>query len=153
MEKEIKDLRLHIDGLAQLITNIEDSDEVLACKDSLFFSKAWLGKCLGALGTPSPYPKDGERKSVADIEPTADTVSHDVTKTATGWEEKNNIEKIDWLRQEIGNILKEDYLISDAYRPVSRTEAIARTNAYTELCEARFWLGFALEAIKKEHEK
>ena len=32
----------------------------------------------------------------------------------------------------------------------SREFAIARTNCYTHLCEARFWLGFELQRIKEE---
>jgi hypothetical protein len=35
-------------------------------------------------------------------------------------------------------------------KDLSREFAIARTNCYTHLCEARFWLGFECERIKNE---
>ncbi len=94
-----------------------------------------------------------------DIEPTADVNN----KIKTGenfnsiseavnnhWSNKNQIEKVDWLREEIEKITKE---VSNWYThtPVpSREFAIARTNAYNYLCEARFWLGFELQRTKEQ---
>src|SRR5690606_38333619 len=84
MEKEIKELRVKIDGLAQLCEGLhKPSDpmknanwviyttkEVEKVVDSLYLAKAWLGKVLEELGASNPY-KSGY-KTVEDIVPTAD---------------------------------------------------------------------------------
>lgn len=200
MKQEIKDLRVKIDGLAQLtkglkpittskythvpifkenreldyikangpVTFIEDSEQTKKATDSLYLSKAWLGKVLGELGEDSPYSKDGTRKTVEDIEETADTY---LTKTAENlkksnydnvpvrpiyWHEDiiqnrfqnwNHIQKVDWLRQEIQNIIEEVKQLHTG--GISIEYSIARTNSYNYLCESRFQLGFELERIKE----
>lgn len=99
MKEQIKDLRVKIDGLSQLVKELhpfEDipnnsyiiaitntkgktvykmpmtSDELRKCADSLLLGKAWLGKLLGELGVETPYKNDGKRTDVNSIEPTAD---------------------------------------------------------------------------------
>jgi hypothetical protein len=89
MEEGIKELRVKIDGLAQLTKELKpnsneicnppefeieewrsNSKEIEKAVDSLYLAKAWLGKLLGELGTENPY-KSGY-KTKEDIEPTAD---------------------------------------------------------------------------------
>ena len=181
---ETKELRVRIDGLGQLTKGLEEptcyihqaggriigdigttkiynlwvdhSKEIGKAIDSLFISKAWLGKILGALGEDSPYPKDGTRKTVKDIEPTADTGVSPKKGCSfeVDWSSKSHIEKVDWLRQEISKVVKEIVNFgSPKYAEVftgSREIAIARTNCYTHLSEARFWLGSELERINNE---
>lgn len=166
MKKQIKELRIKIDGLAQLTRNLnpvkvsiiegyKDSKEIDKSVDSLILAKAWLGKLLGELGVESPYPKDGTRKDINDIEPTADKQSFlrykgdDFKTTIEEFESKNHIEKVDWLRQEIKKIIEEVSKWYTHTKPPSREFSIARTNAYNYLCEARFWLGFELGRIKE----
>jgi hypothetical protein len=142
--------------------------EIGKATDSLYLAKAWLGKVLGELGTESPYVNDGNRKDVTDIEPAADVNNEVPFGDSEGslWRDKNHIEKVDWLRSSIEEIIKEvkeiptgsnqagvnpDNTSSIKFVPFSREFAIARTNCYTHLCEARFWLGFELERVKNEH--
>lgn len=83
------------------------------------------------------------------------------------WSEKSHIEKVDFLRQEIEKVIKEvkeipvgeNIKIIDVqgvlperfeFKSFSREFAIARTNCYNHLSEARFWLGFELERLKNE---
>ena len=170
MKQKVKELRVKIDGLAQLTKGLDydtlhpyamggtittPSKQVLKATDSLYLAKAWLGKVLGELGEDSPYPKDGTRKTVEDIEETADKATEsNPTKDGRVYEQRNHIEKVDWLRQEIKNVI--DVIVNfgkPAHSEIftaSREMAIARTNAYTYLCEARFWLGFELERIKEQ---
>jgi hypothetical protein len=201
MEREIKELRVKIDGLAQLtkelkpdsfykldlakipngftvnswISVFKESEftlidsfnktdnnepivesipqiyrEVEKATDSLYLAKAWLGKLLGELGTATPYVNDGKRKEVKDIEPTQDVhkgIPHLLEKG--NWNtEYNHIEKVDWLRTEIEKIIV-DLTKWYTHTPTPTREfAIARTNSYTHLCEARFQLGFELERLK-----
>lgn len=169
MEKEIKELRVKIDGLAQLTKSLKpltttnlagvihdtyNSREINKSVDSLYLAKAWLGKVLAELGVESPY-KAGY-KEVKDIEPTADVNNCVQDKTAykNGVGERdycdfNHIEKVDWLRSEIEKLIQEVSKISSAVQSVTREFAIARTNCYNYLCEARFWLGFELQRIKE----
>ena len=172
MEQKVKELRVSIDGLAQLtkglekpikvafeeilsgntgriqVINYRHSKEVDKTVDSLFLAKAWLGKVLGALGTESPYPKDGSRKTVEDIEPTADRC--DLIKA--DWDKKNHIEKVDWLRQEIQKVVKEVDSIPRTLQMMSDELNVSAHQSKIHLSEARFWLGFELEKIR-ENEK
>jgi hypothetical protein len=224
MKEQIKELRVKLDGLAQLTKEIVpqayvvghgsdkvvgfESKELTRCYDSLILAKAWLGKILGELGesvwvtnldnykadyvnpitlpcemsvikhTPdmlwvihkpsgkrfeiyhyqyskTPYANDGRRKTVEDIEPTADVAKKlfpTVPNEAFDVNALNHIEKVDWLRQEIEkliNIVKQISLVQQPDIPFSREFSIARTNSYNYLCEARFWLGFELQRIKE----
>lgn len=205
MKEQIKELRIRIDGVSQLVkelnksalidinkitVNINSPEDAIAllkaannspmvmieasnkpiveyiekheiskCYESLILAKAWLGKVLGELGETTPYANDGNRKSVEDIEPTADKntmIEINTNKPVLeefGWKSKSYIEKVDWLRQEIQlivNIVKDIYISN--YQ-VSREFNIARTNSYNHLCEARFWLGFELQRIKEQSDK
>lgn len=156
MKEQIKEVRVKIDGLSQLTRELKpltflssadnsrdyNSPEIEKAYDSLILAKAWLGKVLGELGEATPYTNDGNRKTVEDIEPTADK-GHVMV-----FGDFNHIEKVDWLRQEIQYTT---HLVTQTIHTgnQSREFAIARTNSYNHLCEARFWLGFELQRIKE----
>lgn len=206
MQEQIKEIRVQLDGLAQLtkglvtiykidrmyipkefneeqyIDHIKksgepfigkklngNSKEVNKAYDSLILAKAWLGKVLEELGSETPYANDGNRKEVSDIEPAADKFPQKTIEgrpafpdlyggtgknpTSKIWIELTHIEKVDWLREEIKNLI--DFIIKfySHSQPPSREFAIARTNSYNHLCEARFWLGFELGRIRDESGK
>ena len=204
MQTKIKNLRLQLDGLAQLteelrpshgiavditklpnkttikewlelyqstgiaiadsnignpITVLNENSHIKNCHHKLLYAKAWLGKCLGELGVPTPYKNDGNRKSVEDIEETADKVTQVVgfpknhhlderIEVKDRGKELTHIEKVDWLRQEIEIVVNEIKDINTQGQ--NREFAIARTNAYNYACEARFELGFELERLRNE---
>lgn len=183
MKEQIKELRVKIDGLSQLVMElIPDNNggvsyfnhETREAYDSLILAKAWLGKILSELGAENPYGSG--YKTVTDIKPTADTHKQ-INETHVFGKEQgiisedylnfNHIEKVDWLRTEIEELVVEvkNIPVGEIIRIVdinvglteqqkfsafSREFAIARTNCYTHLCEARFWLGFELQRIKEE---
>lgn len=101
----------------------------------------------------SPY-KSGY-KTVEDIEPTADVkefrnVGIDYEFIIQEgepiyWKDLNHIQKVDFIREEIKQVIKS----LPETKPSSRLEAIAWTNTYSYLSEARFWLGFELQRIKE----
>lgn len=149
----IKALRVRIDGIAHYVSEVRaeaflgtdgSSSPLYRTEDALFLGKAWLGKALGALGTPTPYPKDGERHSIDDIEPTADVAIDDKRM------EGNHIEKVDYLRIKIGDIANELMKILDG--DAGGKEDMFMMWSYKALCEARFGLGFELERVKKLYE-
>lgn len=159
MEKQIKELRISIDGISQLVKELKpctyvtscdgqrdyNTPEIEKCYDSLIMGKGWLGIILAELGTVNPYKSGYKTKD--DIEPTADISIIDLNSTVA----MNHIEKVDWLRTEIGklvSIIRNLNLTSE--NPVTRELAIARTNSFNHLCEAKFYLGFELQRIKEE---
>jgi hypothetical protein len=164
MIKEIKELRVKIDSLAQLTKELTkiNSEQINKATDSLYLAKAWLGKILGELGTDSPYSNDGTRTTVKDIEPAADVnskvlrfIKQGVTLTVVNrtneeWKqdhkfEISHIEKVDWLREEIKKLIKHSSDFSKNEPSIELEQGFV----YKYLCEARFWLGFELERIKK----
>lgn len=172
MIKKTKELRVQIDGLSQLVKGLKPmvgcgNPDCIECDisyetnksyDSLILAKGWLGKFLAELGAENPY-KSGY-KTKEDIEPTADvslpiTLAKQLNTTkpiGSSVEEMNHIEKVDFLRTEIEKVIGEAKILSDGtfeFKP-SRESAIARTNAYNHLCEAKMWLGFELSRIKEE---
>jgi len=181
MVDKIKELRVNIDGLGQLVkslkgkkTNLQivdmpasidgkakswtmiPSEETKKCYDSLILGKAWLGKALFNLGTESPYIKDGTRKTVDDIEEVADkptksqkfNIAHD--DADKDWTERNHIEKVDWLRQEIDGVKNAVMLVfNEDSDTVNDIPLMIKMNVNTYLSEARFHLGFELERIRE----
>lgn len=167
MKEQIKELRVKIDGVAQLTkesntNHIGGSKEMDKTVDSLYLAKAWLGKVLGELGEATPYANDGKRKTVEDIEPAADTLNRFKVKSIgfneniastyvyynllkENWDMFNYIEKVDWLRQEIQHLT---HLVYQYCVENSKTRFHSEI-AYKHLCEARFHLGFELERIRE----
>jgi hypothetical protein len=172
MEIEIKGLRVQIDGLFELTgalnpVRIEtkeivgegffswmNSPDTEKASEALKLGKAWLGKCLGAIGTASPYANDGNRHSVEDIEEAADKNKYPAPPD--GGKDMNHIEKVDWLREQISIAIT---------RGRAHIEEAADRDDYMEtplmwywfeskkqLMVARFWLGFELERIRKADE-
>ncbi len=133
------------------------SKEVNECYKSLILAKAWLDKMLGELGSETPYTNDGSRKEVKDIESPADVNSYYLedfrikyTNTTSNysknWQERNYIEKIDYLRQEIQQLNNNIGVNRDVpFKQWMMCEEYS--NKY--LSEARFWLGFELQRIKE----
>ncbi len=175
MSEQIKHYRVELDKLAKLTKALKpfeagteenpyacNSWEIEQAHYSLLLAKAWLGKILGELGNASPYHNDGIRKTKEDIEPTADTISgvvwgqeghlafittdpsHQNRKTTL-----SHIEKVDYLRQNIGEILKNiKPLLNNGPSSMS---FLPSYNFEQHLTEARFWLGFELQRIKEEN--
>lgn len=170
--KELKELRVSIDALAQLTEvlkpiNIfkenEDNDKAVFRKlmtnseqiekavDSLYLAKAWVGKMLGEIGEETPYKNDGKRKSADDIEPTdaVATKVEDYPIDSQGWGERmkdvSHVEKVDWLRQQIQAAIDNTQDFSETYPYIELEQGFV----YKYLCEARFWLGFELGRIYK----
>lgn len=177
MKTEIKNLRIQIDGLAQLtkelkplkLTNEEistisyecgenktithlymRSKEIEKATDSLYLAKAWLGKILELLGSETPYKNDGSRNTVEDIEPAADKhkFSGEVEDVCfqQDWKIMEHIEKVDWLREEIKDIINNTEDFSETIDYIELEQGFV----YKHLCEARFWLGFELQRIREE---
>lgn len=172
MIEDIKKLRVQIDGLAELTKELKgipmhdnrsnnpefwvNSDETLKSYDSLILAKAWLGKVLGELGEKSPYKAGYKTKE--DIKPIADTkntadpmglIHNNHLGFKVSWDNKNHIEKVDWLRTEIQRLIDTSPDFSNDFSEFTLENIVAeQTLAYKYLTEAKFWLGFELSRLR-----
>lgn len=121
------------------------STNINNCLSALKLGKGWLGKILGELGSQNPYEhKDGKRKTVDDIVPTADTSSDE--EKVKRFKEMKPIESIDTLRQEIQAIIDKPEDFSQRANGIDLEQGFV----YKYLCEARMWLGFELQRLKED---
>lgn len=178
MKAQIHELRTRIDGLAQLVKSldgnslmvvdvnkkasdwpiIDPSEHLKDCHKSILLAKAWLGKILEELGEETPYKNEGNRKTVEDIEATADKSNeplfppYDTIKD--GIRGMTYIEKIDWLREEIQKVFKELSNVGFSFQDLAQNNKYTHLNVYQNslnyLTEARFFLGFELQRIKEQ---
>jgi hypothetical protein len=137
MIEQVKELRVNIDGLAQLTKELKpieldmndyiqsysdlieypnlkyenkklNSKEIEKAVDSLYLAKTWLGKVFGKLGAENPY-KSGY-KTVKDIESTADVAKlNDFITTKLPSDENVNLIKIERWKNK-NHIEKVDWL-------------------------------------------
>lgn len=133
-----------------------NTTEIKEAVKSLKLSKAWLGKVLERLGSENPYGSG--YKTVEDIEPTADKATEIIIKQnlynslisegeiKQSWNEKSHIEKVDWLRTEIKQLIEKLVITQIENKAYHNT-------VYQYLSEARFWLGFEMGRIRDESKK
>ena len=160
MKQQTKELRIRIDGLKQLTESLKPIDyleiecskkfnsiEIGNAIDSLLLAKAWLGKLLSELGEESPYSSG--KKTVEDIEPTAH-ITNSYNEYIGFKEELSHIEKVDWLKSFIQEVIDEVYKLLE----INSKLMLSGEYVWKHLCEARFHLGFELARVKEEsHEK
>lgn len=180
MKDLLNGLRLEIDGTYQLVKEIKsindyeinkrnsdvvgkiakerdfnvvaiNSSELKHCERSLLLAKAWIGKLLGELGGESPYKNDGKRTDVASIEKT-DAVNQEGLINNEIWNEKNVIQKVDWLRQRVAEIADKVKTIDHDTKLATREQNICRSEIWKNLVNARLDLGFELQRIKEQGE-
>ncbi len=163
MLKKIKNIRIEVDGFSQLVKGLtpDGSNKIVTketekCCDSLLLAKAWLGKLLGFFGSPTPYANDGKRTDVNSIEPTADKGNPVEQKgeSTFDYDNKNHIEKVDFLRQEIQKVIPKVELLGegDGDQTLGYNQVLQKHLIVQYLSEARFWLGFELQRIKEQSE-
>ncbi len=150
MEEKIIEMRLACDRLAHAMDPYKDaSDLMFAARECMLFGKAWMGKMLGIIGTPSPYANDGKREGIKDIEPTAEQYKWAEGETYAELED-SYVKILDRMRQEIADIVKDvdDIALSKG----GRKAELMKENIYTNLCEGRFYLGFEMGRLRELNE-
>ena len=181
MQEQIKNLRVHIDGLAQLTKELNrvfiidtaklpenpkisemiehfKRNKVECISHTRELENAYDSLKLSKAWLGKCLGELGEQtpyksgyKTVEDIEPTDDKSETIWFEVNENWNNKSHIEKVDWLREEINKVIEIVKNIYVSNYQVSREFNIARTNCYTHLCEARFALGFELKRIKENN--
>lgn len=140
--EQVDKLRVSIDAVLQAVTdtrldNGRPALTLVAVESGLIMGKAWLGKLKGELGAGSPYSEG--KKTVADIEPTAETAESPARVEGT------YIEQLSGYRDAIQAIIDEVQAMDVR---VSRDAAASRTNAWTKLCEAKMAVGFEFSRLR-----
>lgn len=156
MIDQVKQLRVQIDGLAQLTQELKpietlaeysvvvghngthnewgkpiiqiNSKEIDKAVDSFYLAKAWLGKILGELGNSSPY-KSGY-KTKEDIEPTSD-VSKVIEALNKHPEIITTFEGLNW--DESSHIEKVDHLRTQIQKLIENTTDFSKDFSEIEL--------------------
>ena len=159
---EIKQLRLQLDGLGQLVHNLslcpsvdfsENSAEVTLAETDVFFAKGWCGQLLSQLGQRTPYQNDGKRQEIKDIEPTDDHIKE--FEDEADYEKKNYVQRLDWLREAIGVHKKQ--VLGWSMRPgtfvINQYALWCVQQIWVRLTDARMNLGFEMQRISEKAEK
>jgi hypothetical protein len=154
MRNTITKLRVTVDGLAQLANMLSNpkykgliSAEVLRSIKSLKAGKYWLGQCLREFGeNPTEDISNGQE------------LFKDNFEMLWYQNELNHTEKVDWLIMQINKAIQEVMKIKEestngAFNIFSQKSnaikfAIASTNSYNSLHEAKMHLEFELDRIK-----
>jgi hypothetical protein len=139
-----------------------NTEEIKEAVKSLKLSKAWLGKVLESLGSKNPYGSG--YKTAEDIVPETDkaktvcgiagipgkTIRLEAIDTFTingkvmnEYCQMSHIEKVDWLRTEIKQLVEKLVIMQIENKAYYNT-------IYQYLLEARFWLGFELGRVRDE---
>ncbi len=139
----IHEFRIEADTISKRIKELNQSAETTKANNSVTMAKCWMGKLLGQLGEETPYKNDGKRSTVEDIEPAADTV-----KNPVGFNNMNNIQQVDYVRELITKLLKDfNSLVKDS-NPETLSPLVILVAIEQHLHECRFWLGLELGRIR-----
>lgn len=119
-------------------------DIVDSVRESIFFSRAWLGVLIGEMGRKNPY--DVEVKTKQDIPATADTGSSNHFKLEVRqFGLKNKLDAILWLRDQLNEVANDIREIEEAPNEEGQ---VAKMQAWVKIREAKFDLGLMLSELR-----
>lgn len=145
--KEVKEQRVVIDGIFNLIGELPKSREVALAITSAQLAKMWLGKVLQAMEAANPYPESKDPNSQK-IEPTADA------STPVNFPDNYTmVSKLKYLRVQIDGVVEKlvwEKPYSDGYASwkVDENIILAIRDANKYLTEAGMWLGMELGGLR-----
>lgn len=141
--------RLNLQAVLDTFWNLFDrSQNTSMCYTELQWARAWMGKMLAALGEENPYAaKDGNRKSVEDVLPIADT-DDTLRFSLTG----NQVEKADGMRQYIEGICKDLEVVLFKGFSTEEELKVTTTFTYSHLRQAKMALGYYFQSLKQKSE-
>ena len=169
MKDQIRELRVHIDGLHQLTHGLDcnqddpsmiaagqrmkwKSDQVKKASDSLLMSKYWLGRGLEVMKVEVTPDVAAIVKSLPDV--TKVPVASQIDKiTIAGyniseWGAKSHPEKVTWLIKEITRVI--DTYRSNWYDEHGYSTGFLYSVVHQHLFESTFWLEEELKRIEHE---
>lgn len=149
METLIKKIRIEIDAIANLTTQLPSSREIALARTSFENAKMMLGKVLQYIEAANPYPESKNEKSPV-IEPTADT-----NRIASFPKELDHIGKVKRLRFNADELCEKIWDLDSQQMIKYRYAKILafREHAFIECNKGMMWLGMELGRIRESEEK
>ena len=159
MINNIKKLRVFIDGTMGAIANLKMDGEnfhseaskpghMMNARTSAELGKMWLGMSLKELEVENPYP-DSMNASNEKIAPTADTSKLDLDED---FFKKGDtyIQRVKRLREIVQRHVDDsEYIRKEHLGPAGNMKMqLIFNNVYTNLVEAKLWLGMELGRIR-----
>lgn len=151
--EKIKAYRIKIDMLCNSINTLAKSREVSLSFTNTQRAKMFLGKVLGELGNPTPYPQSDTPASSV-IEPQAEHGNETVFNDSI----VGHVAQVKFLRAEIDKLAEELHQFArldfyDTLGTVSNKLIEKKINmffdaSYLELTESRMWLGMELDRVR-----
>ena len=138
--KQIKENRVTLDFITKMAKSHLKLGAHEALFNSLFIGRAWLGKLLAELNEKNPYANEDQIKDASQIPPTADTKEEDLQFGREKYD-FGLLGIVDAIIKLRSSVEEQIQFLTEMDASVSRDFSIARTNAYTNLCEAKFYLG------------
>lgn len=143
--ENIKEHRLTLD---KLLCKMQHHGRIdLTPERSFFLAKAWLGICLAEIGADNPYAGEDKIQSRKDIPATAEhDDSNHFKAECVQFNNLNTENALIGLRSELLKTI--DFIQGINSFDYTREFAIARTQAWVNAREARFFLGVILGSLK-----
>lgn len=147
---EVKGVRIGIDETLQVADALFGNKSNVY--DKIFIGKAWLGKLLAELNNKNPYTTEKPVANASEIPPTAD-VANNMSSVIRYMRLKNQIEQIVSLREALDKDISgiESLRTDLEFIKDKRLAAIAKTQSYVNICEAKFELGNQLALIRDKN--
>lgn len=147
---EVKGVRIGIDETLQVADALFGNKSNVY--DKIFIGKAWLGKLLAELNNKNPYTTEKPVTNASEIPPTAD-VANNMSSVIRYMRLKNQVEQIVSLREALDKDISgiESLRTDLEFIKDKRLAAIAKTQSYVNICEAKFELGNQLALIRDKN--
>lgn len=150
-------LRLQVDHIYNSCHLVNKSAEIVKAMNNLLIAKAWMGKMLQALGGTNPYTESHNPQSPV-IEKATDETTSNMLSVFESENVMTQTGRVKYLRSMISETMstarivisgKEGY---NAEKKMKSFEAMFPYFALQHLEEAKMWLGWELNFIRKEIE-
>ena len=156
MEQKVRELRIEVDRMINSTCCLNPSREVSLCHTSLQRSKSWLGMVLKCMGTQTPYPASSDPGSTK-IEPQAEHIEDSIFDPSHIEEnvEETQTSRVKYFRKVIEGYLKKFQTMEkdfDCYTEAYQDMYLFKTESGLAMIEAKHWLGWELDRIRREKE-
>lgn len=154
---QLDEFRLNMSTISNSLKVLEKAEgrsrEVAAAFTASQCAKMWLGAIKGCFGSDSPYPKDGTRKTIKDIEKEDGKSEKTIPYPNKKRTEEATIQYIDSIREELKHGTSA-FVTLIAKVPNNGTNGekfelnSSASEVYRKMRDTRFWLGMLLRTIR-----
>lgn len=142
-DQKLRQVRLEIDSLINTAKLLAPSREVSLAYTNLQRGKMWLGKALGAFGSPSPYVNSTDPSNKI-IDAQAEHTEHAHVFPA----DYGHVEQIKQMRHTLASPISKTEEILVSVTPSGLLQNYV-TQSFLALEEAKMWYGCELDRIRQ----